>query len=141
MTYEQFHNLLRVLRSIDSHECPNLNAAQWSQFVSRPHDFFISASEALSREIWDVAVKRAPDVMEAEYVLAECADYFHDHMDADCVGDPPEYQPNREMQMYTRVLEVIDHKHTHRKSADRDKCLSCGRDLRDDVHVRAGETP
>lgn len=56
MTIDQFHNGLRVLRSIDSWELgdPKL----WPEFRDSPYLFFIRSDEERAAKIWGAMVKR-----------------------------------------------------------------------------------
>lgn len=56
MTLAEFHNGLRLLRSIDSHE---LGDPDWySDFARAPFYFFIACSEENAAVIWTAMVKR-----------------------------------------------------------------------------------
>ena len=67
MTYRQFHNLLRVMRSIDGPELPG--GVNPDNFISDPYSTFIAVPEPVSRAIWDVMVSRAPETGTAEDIL------------------------------------------------------------------------
>lgn len=43
---------------------------------------------------------------EVSQILLELEEFFDDRMDADCVGDPPEYVPNEEMKLSYRLKEL-----------------------------------
>jgi hypothetical protein len=79
MTFEQFHNGLRLLRSIDLHELQaeglwktagrgemyNAKTAggfeqyeQWCKFRDTPHDFLIRCDDDTAAKIWSAMVKR-----------------------------------------------------------------------------------
>jgi len=40
-------------------------------------------------------------------VLYECEEYFDNRADADCVGDPPHFVGNKEMQLLGEVREAL----------------------------------
>lgn len=74
MTFEQFHNGLRLLRSIDLHELQAeglwveakdpRNDSEWKawegwmKFRDNPHDFLIRCDDETAAKIWAVMVKR-----------------------------------------------------------------------------------
>lgn len=41
-------------------------------------------------------------------LLSDIADYLDDHADAEVVGDPPHYRPNRAMSLLARVNAVLE---------------------------------
>ncbi|MDH3376200.1 MAG: hypothetical protein OEQ39_04430 [Gammaproteobacteria bacterium] len=62
MTFEQFHNALRILRSIDRHEIPLiLNEHDWQDFRNKPHEWFIQAADNKARAVWTVIEARMGD--------------------------------------------------------------------------------
>lgn len=67
MTLEQFHNGLRLLRSIDLHELQAVglwgvderNAPdRWAKFRDQPYDFFICCDDETADKIWAAMEKR-----------------------------------------------------------------------------------
>ena len=71
MNLEEFHNALRVLRSIDSHE---LQDPEWySQFRDNPYEFFVRCSSMSARLIWDVVLRRSG---KKEHRVKCWPDYF-----------------------------------------------------------------
>ena len=70
MTFEQFHNGLRLLRSIDLHELqaeglwPDLAhestrvSVSWINFRDSPWNYFIRCDDETAAKIWAVMVKR-----------------------------------------------------------------------------------
>ena len=64
MTLKQFHNLLRVLHSIDQHELwGDLANDQYYRFQKEPAAYFIRCCDHLRGKIWEAMVKRAPEVL------------------------------------------------------------------------------
>ena len=62
MTFEEFHNALRVLRSIDRHEIGRILSEQdWLDFRYNPQDWFIRAEDAKARAVWAVIEARMGD--------------------------------------------------------------------------------
>lgn len=56
MTQDEFHNGLRILRSIDAHEVGN---PEWyGQIQEDPYHFFIKCSDEIADAIWAAMVKR-----------------------------------------------------------------------------------
>lgn len=55
-----FHNLLRILRSIDYHEVEDAfdNEKDWIDFRDDPYSWFIKAHPSKSTVIWDRMVER-----------------------------------------------------------------------------------
>lgn len=68
MTFEEFHNALRIMRSIDLHELQAVGlwtddvklGHQWIQFRNDPYNFFTRADEDTARKIWQVIENRQP---------------------------------------------------------------------------------
>lgn len=56
MTKDEFHNGLRLLRSIDSHEIGNPD--WWPQFRDAPYEFFIRTSDENAALIWAAMEER-----------------------------------------------------------------------------------
>ncbi len=56
MTINEFHNGLRILRSIDAHELGNPD--WWPEFRRDPYWFFIMCGDDDAAKIWDVMVRR-----------------------------------------------------------------------------------
>jgi hypothetical protein len=54
---------------------------------------------------WDL-IKRV--IADMEEVLSDALEYFEDRQDADCEGDPLEFVPNKEMNMASRICQVIE---------------------------------
>lgn len=52
----QFHNRMRVLMSIDSHELGDPN--WWPRFRDDPHRFFIRCDDETAEKIWAVIEQR-----------------------------------------------------------------------------------
>ncbi len=56
MTFDEFHNGLRLLRSIDAHE---VGDPHWyGEFQSAPYTFFIRCNDETAQIIWAAMVKR-----------------------------------------------------------------------------------
>ena len=58
MTLREFHNALRIMRSIDGHELPGLHPRQVEAFIADPYGFFIRAEDAVAEQIWAAIQKR-----------------------------------------------------------------------------------
>lgn len=58
MTLAEFHNGLRVIRSLDHHEVEFLNKRQWTEFSSDPSTFLIRCDDATADRIWGAMAKR-----------------------------------------------------------------------------------
>lgn len=56
MTFSEFHNGLRLLRSIDAHEIGN--PVWWRVFRDDPYKFFILCNDRQAQTIWNAMVKR-----------------------------------------------------------------------------------
>ena len=56
MTFNEFHNGLRLLRSIDAHEIGN--PSWWGAFREDPYRFFILCNDQQAAAIWNAMVKR-----------------------------------------------------------------------------------
>ena len=56
MTFGEFHNGLRLLRSIDSHELDD--PPWWKEFRDNPYYFFIRCSDESAQRIWKVMLQR-----------------------------------------------------------------------------------
>lgn len=56
MTLPQFHNGLRILRSIDAWELGD--PTWWPQFRDEPYMFLIRADDEIASQIWQVMVNR-----------------------------------------------------------------------------------
>lgn len=64
MTFDDFHNRLRILSSIDAHELRDLDtdiwtAAEYAKFRDNPWSYFIKADDEVAVMIWNVIAKRA----------------------------------------------------------------------------------
>lgn len=64
MTFDEFHNALRILSSIDAHELRELDTeiwtdAEWIKFRDDPWRYFIKADDECAVMIWSVITKRA----------------------------------------------------------------------------------
>lgn len=70
MTFERFHNALRILLNIEWHEFAGAIGPlyhdgrppheQWERFRNDPHRWFISAPTAHARAIWELVKARQP---------------------------------------------------------------------------------
>ena len=49
-------------------------------------------------------------------VLIAISEYLDDRQDADCTGDPPEYRPNEEMQLFMRLEPILNRLEAEAKS-------------------------
>lgn len=62
MELQEFHNALRILRSIDRHELEEaglqLTDNQWLIFCHGPHDWFLRASDDEARKVWKIIEER-----------------------------------------------------------------------------------
>ena len=56
MTKVEFHNALRILRSIDSHELGD--PEWWPKFRDDPYRFFIRCNDADRETIWKIVERR-----------------------------------------------------------------------------------
>ncbi|MCY1308859.1 hypothetical protein D9M70_588990 [compost metagenome] len=54
MTFEQFHNGLRLLLNLEGSELEFLTPVQQDNFYSNPHMFFIRSDDTTARHLWDV---------------------------------------------------------------------------------------
>ena len=54
----RFLNRLRILRSIDQHEVPELDDTQWRHFRDKPPEFVIRCGDAAAEHIWEALRKR-----------------------------------------------------------------------------------
>lgn len=62
MTFNEFHNALRILHSIDRHEIPMiLSEEDWLIFQGNPYYWFIRAENAKARAVWAVIEARMGD--------------------------------------------------------------------------------
>jgi len=64
MTFDDFHNRLRILSSIDRHELAALDTEIWTageyvKFRDDPWRYFIKADDEVAVMIWNVVTKRA----------------------------------------------------------------------------------
>lgn len=64
MTFDDFHNRLRIMSSIDQHELADLDADIWTdseyaKFRDDPWRYFIKADDEAAVMIWNVVTKRA----------------------------------------------------------------------------------
>jgi hypothetical protein len=62
MTFERFHNALRILRSIDRWELREagieMTDERWGEFCDEPFFWFISAPDADARKVWAIMEAR-----------------------------------------------------------------------------------
>ncbi len=58
MNQREFHNALRILRSIDFYEVPWMDREQWASFRDHPYGFCIRCSDADYDRIWAVIEAR-----------------------------------------------------------------------------------
>ncbi len=58
MELREFHNGLRVLRSIDKHEIVNISDDQWAEFRNGPYAFLIKCDDPTAEAIWNAMQKR-----------------------------------------------------------------------------------
>jgi hypothetical protein len=62
MTFEKFHNALRIMRSIDLQEIHeagfDMTPSEWDAFRSHPHDWFILARDRDAKVIWSIIEER-----------------------------------------------------------------------------------
>lgn len=58
MTFAEFSNGLRILRSIDSHELPGMTQIQIRAFMSNPVEFLIRADDPTAQIIWNAIEAR-----------------------------------------------------------------------------------
>jgi hypothetical protein len=56
MTFREFHNGLRILRSIDSHEL--FDPPWYPEFNKDPYRFLITCADETAERIWTVMLKR-----------------------------------------------------------------------------------
>jgi len=63
MTLDQFHNGLRILRSIDRHELvfAGDDIAAWERFCASPFDWMIRAPDLQAERLWDLMVARGAE--------------------------------------------------------------------------------
>jgi len=54
----EFHNGLRLLRSINLWDLPSLSFTEYQEFRNSPYDFFIKCSDPMRDEIWAAMEKR-----------------------------------------------------------------------------------
>jgi hypothetical protein len=67
MTFREFNNALRIMRSIDEYEfmaavypggADNQAFKRWELFRDNPHDFFIRADDTAASGLWSIVEKR-----------------------------------------------------------------------------------
>lgn len=60
MTFNEFHNALRILVNIDMDEfCKAVpDEKQWAAFAINPHGWFIRACDAHAKPIWKIVEER-----------------------------------------------------------------------------------
>ena len=95
MTFERFHNALRVLRSIDRHEFNDagyaLTEREWTQFRDDPYGFFVRANRELAGGIWQIIESRQKPDPAVEALRRLLADHDPERdvidvpMDGGCV--------------------------------------------------------
>ncbi len=69
------------------------------------YPFSCEAGDLRNCRDW-LLLKRVVSGMEE--VLSDALEYFTDREDADCVGDPPEFVGNEEMNLASRIREAIE---------------------------------
>ena len=113
MTFDEFHNGLRILTLIDSDELVRgglgswlprelggmSHREAWSEFYRDPFRFFLSADDETAEKLWAIIEGRQP------------GNRPHIHVAGTTVG-----------------MHI-------------DKCAKCGRDLRDPIHARSQSNP
>jgi len=67
MTRDQFHNALRIIRSIDSHELGD--PPWWEKFRDSPIEFFIRCDDESADKIWNVILKRSGGADLGDHVV------------------------------------------------------------------------
>jgi hypothetical protein len=67
MTRDQFHNALRIMRSIDSYELDN--PSWWEKFRDSPIEFFIRCDDESADKIWNVIQKRSGGADLGDHVM------------------------------------------------------------------------
>lgn len=66
MTLREFHNGLRILRSIDRHELEAASIIKqgdhnaWGTFTRDPYGWFIRADDEKASKLWDIIERRQP---------------------------------------------------------------------------------
>ena len=66
MTFEEFHNALRILTSIDCHELEEAGViragdlAAWGAFRLHPYQWFVRADDAAARALFGIIERRQP---------------------------------------------------------------------------------
>ena len=62
MTFEKFHNALRIMRSIDYHEIIetglSMSDSEWHRFMGNPYEWFIFAATNDAKRIWAIVERR-----------------------------------------------------------------------------------
>lgn len=68
MTFAEFHNALRIMRSIDQWELApagvEMDAQQWRRFRENPYVWFMHASDDDARKVWAIIEARQPKARE-----------------------------------------------------------------------------
>ena len=61
MTFDEFHNALRILCwNIERREVPWMTAQEWWEFQSDAPAFFVHANDTNAHRIWDIIEARQP---------------------------------------------------------------------------------
>lgn len=68
MTFQQFHNALRIMASIDRDECeraglvPRGDHNAWGEFRRNPYRWFLRQDDITARIFWNLIKERQPKV-------------------------------------------------------------------------------
>lgn len=63
MTFREFHNALRIIRSIDRYEfveAVGYDDGEWDRFVADPMCWFIRSAPTMSERLWTAIEARQP---------------------------------------------------------------------------------
>lgn len=68
MTFNEFHNGLRILMNIDGPDLRGIVPAErMREFMDNPHRFFIRCDAETAQRLWKIVKDRQPHVHVAEY--------------------------------------------------------------------------
>jgi hypothetical protein len=94
MTFEEFHNALRIMRNIDMHELVEAgvfhadNVQGYRAFASDPYRWFIGASDGAAKRVFDLVIAQQPESLKHHEVrqAANHLDEIFRYSDVNTVG-------------------------------------------------------